>query len=317
MSQQRTHSLNYTSMTEEGMGTRTPISFGTVLDQQVQKNMYDMTRVDAGSNAAYLYYLYRRPMGKGWFGFTLFQAARTRGEFNVEVGFGKRKVFPAYYSTYTPDYAIDGVRERLHLVLDSQTIDDEWWTYNSIHSLTVTLESVIRGMISGGMQNLVEKSRTKLIDRMKKWNEIVPGLQEQVGPMEVDAPDVKLPDDDNVLKCFNYIKAPGRSRKYGKLFPYFIRNLDMSDNFKVLHALVMKEILSDGKELEAAINGEVPKYEGDLLAILCGRRPWSNMLELPEDEEEAKMLYSYLKAYSVLESVLGREREQPEEDEGQ
>lgn len=292
------------------MGTRTPISFGTILNRTMRKIIPGMKKIKEGSSEEYLYYLYRKGLGKGWYGFALFQAARRKGAFTVEVAFGRRKVYPSYWVGAKPDYSIDAVRERAKVLTSNK---DEWWTYSNVAELENALESAIRGSVGEGISTLYDNQADRLSENVEKWKKRIDELREKMKGREESKPVEIFPDLPNVEDTYEYIKDQLRLRTFEKLYPPYIRNQMGEREFIILQSCLMSDIIELPETPEnALIEERSVDYVDDIIPLVSSVMPRESYIIPTEDEREAYLRYSYFLSLSILESILGIEKEQEE-----
>jgi len=299
-------SSGYDGFSHVPMGTRTPISFGSILQNIARKKIHDIEIVDEGNNENFLYYLFRQNLGKGWYGFAMFQAARRRGAFNVEVGFSKRKAYPTYWADVTPDYSIDGVRQRLQLLFG---LPDTGWTYSSVNALEVLLSDILSEQVRSGLYKILESHQPRLeslTDRwLKRWETYNNEISDLINRKTTEI----LTSMKELAESYNYILEQNRHRVYETLFPPFLRTEMRKKKFLLMQACIMSEIASQDKLASIAVSLKNPEYRDDIIPALSGRAPWSGFLTLPEDEKEALLKYSYIKSLAVMEFLIGYSRE--------
>ncbi len=304
--------MDYYSLGYGGMGrpvaTRTPISFGGILDKVMGKIIPDMKRIKEGNNEQYLFYLYYKNLGKGWNGFAMFQAARRRGAFIVEVAVGKRMAYPSYWADAIPDYSIDGVRDRLAHLVEGE---DKWWLYSSAHELENTLETVIRGSLGEGIHALYESHIDRIDALTQRWIPKAQSIREKVRKNLSKSPVEVFPDLSKIEEAYKYVRNQVRLRTFEKLFPPFIREIMRGKEFMMVQSALMSEILNmPDVSQKATQEEEIPPYQDDIIEAINGVAPRSQYMVPVDSEEEALFRYAYFLSLSILESTIGMEEEE-------
>lgn len=290
-----------------GLGSRTPIRFGSTLTNSVKRIMPEVAKVEEGNNDEYIYFLYRQKLsGRKFFGFSMFQAARRKGAFTVEVGLGMRKTYPYYWSRMRPDYSTDGVRERLGMISEFR---DRWWTYASAEELERHIDSILHAYLSTGIQSLYRNHSARLEREVAKWQTKMDYFRSE---LEIaDNPKNFLLTLPNITDIHEYVRKQLRLGVFERYFPHFLRAEMRSPQFIILQACIMSEIIEEPETAtEAVQEPENMDYKDDLIALLTGRLPQEPMAV--EDEREAYLRYAYFKSMSVMESIIGLEKEREE-----
>lgn len=290
-----------------GLGSRTPIRFGTILERAFKRIMPEMSRMEEGDNDQYIYFLFkRRIQGSRFYGFSLFQAARRKGSFTVEVGMGMRQKYPYYWASAKPDYSIDGVRERLGIISDYK---DRWWKYTSLEELERHIDSVLHAYLSTGIQSLYRNHAARLEREVNEWQGRADYYRSQLE--EVSNPKEFLLSLPNITDIHEYIRKQLRLGVFERFFPHFLRAEMRAPQFVILQACLMSDIIERPETANRAIEeGKLMDYQDDLISLLTGRLPQE--IYQTDDEREAYLRFSYFKSMSVMETIVGMEKEREE-----
>ena len=297
-----------------GVGSRTPISFISVLDESLNRYTSDFQKVKRLVTDEYLIYIYRKWLGKGWYCFVMFQSARKRGSFNVEIGIAKRKELPYFWHTSLPDYSCDAVRERLAVIMEQ---DEDFYRYGSERELGIVIKNLLTNFIGSGIHEILDERRDKIEVSLTVNGKVLKAVREKLKETEERDPVKLFPDAFKIKECYDYFKENIKSRTFFRFYPHeFIVNF-ANEEFILAAARIMSEIMSAPtiKEEAARVNKNPHEYLDDLTYWLTGRVPPETYTEPLEDVDEQVIQYCYVKAISTLESLLGIEKELKEREE--
>lgn len=308
------HTMGTGRGTMPGVGSQTPISFISILDNNIQKIVSDYQKVRRFVNDDYLVYIYRKWIGKDWYSFMLFQGARKRGRFSVEVGIGRRPDYPYFWDSALPDYSCDSVRERLAV---SMEMKEDFYTYNSERDLESQLHKLLTNFIGSAVHQMLEERRDKVEVGLTMYSKVLDHARERMKETEERDPEKLFPDAFKIRECYDYYKKAIENRSYLGLFPReFIVNF-ADEEFILSAALIMSEMLNKPTVKDRAlVKCKNPReYEDDLTYWLTGRVPPESYYEPLEDEDEQVKLYCYVKSVSMIEGLLGIESEKNKKTE--
>ncbi|MCE1245247.1 MAG: hypothetical protein LWY06_01240 [Firmicutes bacterium] len=294
-----------------GVGSRTPISFGSILGEIMRKFLPDYENIFKESTDDYFIYVYRKWLGKGWWGFVMMQSARRRGFFNAEVGISNRKTYPYSLASWKPELAVDAVRERIGLLSYSE---DKGWTYRSERELEVSLEEVIRNHVGGGVNTLMENSREKLEVEYNRCRKMVSDCRRALKRYEGKTPEEIFPEITGIKKIAEYVGEHARLESYERMQDPFIKAKLQEKEFMMLQCYLMGDIMDRPETRTNALSGELSlSYTDDQIAKILQRAPQQMYMAPLDTDEEYILRYAYLKSLMGLESVLCREQTEKSE----
>lgn len=308
------HALGTGRGTMPGVGSRTPISFITILDENIERTVSDYKKIRRFVTDDYLVYIYRKWIGKGWYSFMLFQGARKRGRFNVEVGISKRSEYPYFWDTALPDFSCDSVRERLSV---SMEMKEDFFSYTSERDLQSLLHKLLTNFVGSGIHQMLEERRDKVEVGLTIYSKILNQARERMKETEERDPEKLFPDAFKIRECYDYVKKAIENRSYFRLFPReFIVNF-ANEEFILTASLIMSDLLNQPTIKDSAlVKCKNPReYEDDLTYWLSGRVPPESFYEPLEDDEEQVKLYCYVKSVSMMEGLLGIEADKSKRSE--
>jgi len=295
-----------------GVATRTPINFGNILSARVKKQIYGFKRILAKSTENYLIYIFRKWLGKGWWGYTFFQGAKRHGKFTVEVGISKRKTYPYYWASAKPDYSVDSLRERLGML---HFMEDKWWNYSSVAELENVLANVLSNYVGSGINSLMEQKRETLDKEFEEYYREVRSIRRRIKGREESDPSLIFPSSTDIGKIYEFIVKNSSLKSYYRLYDSVFQYRMGSSKFMIIQSKLMSDIINRTDIRYLALTSEKPlNYKDDLIFYILDRIPREKYVRPTEDEEEQIMLYGYFKSLSVMESVIGFETEEKDED---
>lgn len=295
-----------------GVATRTPINFGKILSAKVEKQIYGFKRILAQSTDNYLIYIFRKWLGKGWWGYTLFQGAKRHGKFTVEVGISKRKSYPYYWASAKPDYSVDSVRERLGIL---HFMEDKWWNYTSVAELKDILNDVLANFVGTGIHMLMEQKRESLEEKFEEFYRQVRSIRRRIEGHKESDPSLIFPSSSDIGKIHEFILKHSKTKSHYRLYDKDFQFRMGALRFIVIQSRLMSDIVNRSDIRYLALTREKPlNYKDDIIYNVLDRVPREKYVRPLENEDEQIMMYGYFKSLSVMESVIGFETEEKDGD---
>lgn len=308
---QRPRSFGHgTSASAPGVASRTPISFGSILRRVVHKITPDFKEEFNTIADDYLLNIYKRPLGRDWSSFLMFQGARRRGQFTVEIGIGRRKEFPYFLNHYKPDHSVDSIRERLAVLV---FVEDKWWTYNSERDLESQLETVMMSHVGSGLQTLVEQRWKSMEVELEHFQQRIQEIINQTAEKRSMDSLVVFTDTEDIKETMDFIMLQNKYRSYHKMFSGEIQARMENPKFMLVHSKLMSDIINRPDiRYHALSKGTGTEYRDDQIYFVSGRISQQSYSFNFETEKEQILTYGYLKSLSALESIIGIEKEKKE-----
>jgi hypothetical protein len=176
------------------------------------------------------------------------------------------------------------------------------------------MDSILHAYLSTGVQSLYRNHSSRMEKEVFEWQSRVDHfrgcLEEAANPKEFL---LSLP---NITDIHEYIRKQLRLGIFERFFPHFLRAEMRTPQFIILQACLMSDIVERPETAVRAVEeNKGIDYKDDLIALLTGRIPQEQFQN--DDEREAFLRYSYFKSMSVMESVIGLEKEREEVEKGQ
>ncbi|MCD6309765.1 MAG: hypothetical protein J7M18_03560 [Candidatus Eremiobacteraeota bacterium] len=285
-----------------GLGTRTPIRFGTALEKAVRHNMQDYRLFHQFTSPNYLLYAYTRPVGEKWLCFVLFQGARFQGRLTTEIGISRRPVYPYFPAVLLPFMAVDGTRDRIgNLMFQGE---DKWWEYNSQDALNGILESITGEMLSRALYILMDSYAQKLESEISSWNRFYNEWleeEEKAGVKPLGKRYSNLQDEEAIAE---FVKTSLERRIYDRWMGFKIKQKLLDDPRRLNCMVYMTARLMQMDALERIISVEprIPNYTDDEIVVLTGRAPDFNFFLDNQDPESRRNFYCFVKAVEIVEA---------------
>ncbi|MCD4783575.1 MAG: hypothetical protein K8T10_07065 [Candidatus Eremiobacteraeota bacterium] len=294
-----------------GVATRTPIDFGNILSKKVKKQISGFKRILAHSAENYLIHIFRKWLGKGWWGYALFQGAKRHGKFTVEVGISRRKTYPYCWASAKPDYSVDSVRERLGMI---HFMEDKWWNYTSVNELKDILDDILTNFVGSGIHILMEQKRESLIEKFEEYHRQVRSIRRRIEGHDKLDPSLIFPSSPDIGKIHEFILKHSNIKSYYRLYDKEFQYRMGAPRFIVIQSRLMSDIINrpDIRYLVLTERKSL-NYKDDIIYDVLGKIPREKYMRPTENEDERIMMYGYFKSLSVLESVIGFEAEEKDD----
>lgn len=285
----------------EGLGTRTPIRFGSAAEKVARHVLPSWERLVALDSDRYLLYMFRRPVIKEWIGTILIQGARRAGKLTAELAISRRPVYPVHYGRVRPFLGVDGVRERV-AVLHNQ--EDLWWDYRTQETLEDRLKEIMQEVNSRGfyhMDDMYGPMLRREIDRARtllgQWLEQEPRYADR--PLGSRYPDLMMErqayeyiDTHTMYDSYNRILGPLRQRyadpRWTSCQTYLMATLMEMSNLEELEEFFVK----------------LPTVVDDEIHVIGDRVPVYMYLKPPESFEDRVRMYAYFKSLNICEAFF-------------
>jgi hypothetical protein len=288
-----------------GVGSRTPVSFGTIMNATMSRFLTDYESIFKETTDDYFVYVFRKWLGKGWWGFVLMQSARRKGFFNAEVGIGLRKSYPYCLASTKPELMIDSIRERLGMISFKE---DRGWTYRSERELEVALEEVVRNHVGGGVNTLMEDNREKLEVESNRCRKLVADARRIVKNNPGKTAEEIFPEITGIKKIADYITEQARLETYERMQDSYIKAKYQEPEFMILQAYLMGDLTDRPETKFNALSGDLSmSYNDDQIVRVLQRAPQQMYMTPLDNDEDYIMRFAYLKSLFAMEAVLCRE----------
>jgi hypothetical protein len=282
----------------EGLATRTPIRFGFAVEVSFLHYQTSYVQVKSLASDNYLLYLYRGRLGEEWYSFILIQGARFSGKFTVELGISARENFPYPYAARAPFIGVDGLRERLGVMLDN---NDTWWSYRSQEQLQNTLQDVLRELVSRGFYLLLDTYQPMLRKEINLGRAMYEEWLAHEKKIRKKTLGNRFKDLPREQDAFEHINSSVNYGIYDKILgPLKVRYKDL--HWFSFHSYILAKLMeADHPEMMAKGISRL-QIQDDEIGSLIGRMPLDSYLRLPDAGEERVKQYLFLKSLAMAEA---------------
>lgn len=284
--------------TDDGLGTRTPISFGAAIERARGFHLRDFTSEAPVANDRYLLHRLTRQISRYWYGWILIQAARRAGRITVELGMAMHPRYPLHNGMVRPSFGVDGVRERLS-GLDGQ--EDVWFEYRSQEQLMRLLQDVTQKAASRGVNYMYERHSASLVRESKRAQDAL-NRWEALDATHSDRPlGARFPDLEHEARAYDYCSHALRQIT---MRPVLGELSTIINDKRRLSALVyvMSYLLENSDETEMSQNIYTPAVIDDEGMTLCGRAAFYVYLDPAETFDDRVNRYCFFKALDMIEA---------------
>ena len=285
-----------------GLGTRTPIRFGSALEKAVRKNMKDYQLFQQFTSPNYLLYVYTRPIGERFICFVLFQGARFQGKLTSEIGISRRLKYPYFPAVLQPFMAVDGTRDRIGNLMFQG--DDKWWEYSNQQALEAILNDLTGEMLGRAIYILMDSYASKLDSEINSWERFYTDWMEEDEKAGVSPLGSRYPNLQDEAAVTEFVKASMERGTYDRWMGLKNKQKILDDPRRLHCFIYMVGRLMQLDKLDRIISAE-PKatnYSDDEIVVLTGRAPDYTFFRDNKDIEARRNFYCFVKSVEIVEA---------------